>query len=136
MGSFMTPQVGQKSGPFGRGESLQPSRDRLGGGPPVRYSMGGEARRVPLVETAWRVKDLVVPLEGESSGFNRPAPAVDSTIADTPRRSQDLLQAQPSLVLPRSEVSMEERKVSNSGVSYSRLDAIDSHALGYTGTQT
>ncbi|KAF5350504.1 hypothetical protein D9756_008541 [Leucocoprinus leucothites] len=105
LGSFMTPQAGQKSGPFDRGQSLEPSRGRLGGGPPVRYSMGGEARRVPL-ESAWRVRDLVVPLKSEA-----PVPVVESSATvGTPHRLQNLGQAQASPVRSRLEVSAEERK--------------------------
>lgn len=105
--SFMTPQVGQKAGTFDRGQSVEP-RARLGGGPPVRYSLGAEAGRVSL-EPAWRVKDLVVPLKHEAS-----PPVIESTgVIGTPRRSQAFGQAQ---ILPphaRSEVSAEERKVSS-----------------------
>ena len=105
--SFMTPQVEQRAGTFDRGQSIEP-RARLGGGPPVRYSLGAEARRVPL-EPAWRVKDLVVPLKHEAS-----LPVIESTgVIGTPRRSQAL--EQPQILPPRArlEVSAEERKVSN-----------------------
>lgn len=107
----MTPQVGQKSGPFDRGESLEPSRGRLAGGPPVRYSMGGEARRMPL-ESVWRVRDIVVPLKGEDEGTDLSTAATGPDMHGTPRQSNTPGQAQASPVRSRLEVSAEERKVS------------------------
>lgn len=108
----MTPQVTQKPGLFDRGQSIEPNRGRLGGGPPVRYSMGGEARRIPL-ESAWRVKDIVIPLKGEEEEPKPPA-TIGSNTSGTPRPSHILGQAQSSPTQPRPEVSAEERRVSRS----------------------
>jgi len=103
----MTPQARQKAGTSDRGQSIEP-RARLGGGPPVRYSLGTEARRVPL-DSAWRVKDLVVPLEHEAL----PPVLEPTSVIGTPRRSQALEKAQALPSRARSGASAEERKVSN-----------------------
>jgi hypothetical protein len=107
----MTPQVGNKPGPLDRGESVDSSRGRLAGGPPVRYSLGGDARRAPF-DSTWRVKDIVIPVKGGQEESTLPEPdGVPSTNA-SPRRPVVLGPPQTSPVRSRPEISAEERKVS------------------------
>ncbi|KAH6903308.1 hypothetical protein BKA70DRAFT_1566915 [Coprinopsis sp. MPI-PUGE-AT-0042] len=70
LGSFLTPQIKQGD---------RPSPSPFGG----RLSLGGGPRR-ELVEQPWRVKDLVVAQEPESS---KQAPEPQAPIPDTPRRA-------------------------------------------------
>ncbi|KAJ3576717.1 hypothetical protein NP233_g260 [Leucocoprinus birnbaumii] len=122
LGTFMTPQVGQKLGPFDRGQSIDPSaRGRLGGGPPVRYSLGGEARRVSS-GSAWRVKDLVVPLKSETSELT----VQPNALSGASRQSQIPEQPQASPVRSRSGVSAEERRAIQER-RRSALRDVDSH---------
>ncbi|KAF9446457.1 hypothetical protein P691DRAFT_708518 [Macrolepiota fuliginosa MF-IS2] len=125
LGSFMTPQVTQKPAPFDRGDSLEPSRGRLGGGPPVRYSMGGEARRVPL-EPLWRVKDIVIPLKEDEDESNQPPSVVESRLPGTPRQS-NIGQPQASPSRSRLEISAEERKAIQER-RRSALREVDTHS--------
>ncbi|KAF8879811.1 hypothetical protein BD779DRAFT_1676198 [Infundibulicybe gibba] len=67
LGSFMTPQA--------QPNTFAESK---------RYSMGGgEPQRVPIVESKWRVQDIVVPLKSPArtniSAANTPSPALKST---------------------------------------------------------
>ncbi|KXN89208.1 hypothetical protein AN958_05911 [Leucoagaricus sp. SymC.cos] len=125
LGSFMTPQAGGRFGQSDSGESTETPRGRLGGGPPIRYSLGGEARRVPL-ESSWRVKDLVVPFKGESTRHVAPIVAAEPN-AGAPRRSLVSAQPQASPVRPRMEVSVEERKKIQER-RRSALREVDSHS--------
>lgn len=103
LGTFMTPQAVHQYRPSDREQSIEGSRGRLGGGPPVRYSLG-ETRRAPLGE-AWRVKDILVPLKSEEEPI---VPPPKPSTTGTPRRSNFPEQSQT----PRQGVSAEERKVS------------------------
>lgn len=107
----MTPQVGNKPGPFDRGETPDPSRGRLAGGPPVRYSLGGEARRVPF-DSTWRVKDIVIPVKGEQEDSSLPIPDSAPNPNASPQRPVALGPPQASPTRFRPDVSAEERRVS------------------------